>query len=256
MRLAIGGFDGMHFAHQQLLKVSDEILIIEKNSSLTPFQTRCEYTSLKCHFYQLEKIKSLTYFQFIEKIKKELNPKEIVVGYDFRFGKDRIGTPQLLSNHFQVNIIDEIKIDGIGVHSRVIREFIRNGKIEKATKFLNHLYKMKGVQVKGQGIGKKELLPTINIKPLYNYTIPKNGVYITLTNKIPSLTFIGIRSTDNQFSIETHLLDKYQKEEKRYEIEFLHFLRENFKFNSIEKLKEAIITDKEKAINFFSRRKK
>ena len=100
------------------------------------------------------------------------------------------------------------------------------------------------------------MLPTINIKPLYNYTIPKNGVYITLTNKIPSLTFIGIRSTDNQFSIETHLLDKYQKEEKRYEIEFLHFLRENFKFNSIEKLKEAIITDREKAINFFSRRKK
>ena len=43
---------------------------------------------------------------------------------------------------------------------------------------------------------------------------------------------------------------------QKQEVEFLHFLRENFKFNSIEKLKEAIITDREKAINFLSRRKK
>jgi len=250
MKLAIGGFDGVHFAHQKLLSLSDEVLIIEKNSSLTPFDTRCDYTNLRCHFYNLDNIKQLSYLEFIEKIKTEFNPKEIVVGYDFKFGKNRIGTPKHLKKHFKVSIIDEIKIDNIGVHSRIIREFIKNGDIKKANIFLNHTYKIKGQQIKGQGIGKQKLLPTINISPIYDYTIPKNGVYLTLVNKIPSLTFIGIRSTDNNFSIESHLLARFDELEN-YEIEFIGFLRENQKFNSIEELKKVIITDKQKAIKFF-----
>ena len=240
----------MHYAHQKLFDKSNKILIIEKNSTLTPYKTRCEYTSLKCHFYNLDEIKHLTYLEFIEKIKKEFNPKEIVIGYDFRFGKNRMGTPEILKHHFKVIIIDEIKIDNIGVHSRVIRKFIKDGKIKKANKFLNHNYKIKAIQITGQGIGKEKLLPTINLKPIYNYTIPKNGVYLTLLNNNPSITFIGNRSTDNNFSIETHLLDKDIKREI-YNLEFLDFLRENQKFNSLESLKKAIIIDKQKAINYF-----
>jgi len=250
MKLAIGGFDGVHFAHQKLISLSDEVLIIEKNSSLTPFKTRLDYIFKPCHFYNLDDIKHLTYLEFINKLKKELNPKEIVVGYDFRFGKDRLGSPKELKKYFKVTLIDEIKIDNIGVHSRIIRKFIQNGDILKANKFLNHTYKIKATQIKGQGIGKKELLPTINFKPIYNYTIPKNGVYLTLINKIPSITFIGIRSTDNNFSIESHLLNDFHHTEI-YEIEFIDFLRENKKFNGIEELKKAIITDKQNAIKFF-----
>jgi len=250
MKLAIGGFDGVHFAHQKLLSLSDEVLIIEKNSTLTPFSTRCEYTNKKCHFYNLDEIRHLTHLEFIHKIKKELTPKEIIIGYDFRFGKDRLGSPDELKKHFKVTIVDEIKIDNIGVHSRIIREFIQNGNIKKATNFLNHTYKIKASQIKGQGIGKEKLLATINFKPIYNYTIPKNGVYLTLINNIPSLTFIGIRSTDNNFSIESHLLHDF-KHSEIYHIEFIDFLRENKKFSNIEELKQAIITDKEKAIQFF-----
>jgi len=250
MKLAIGGFDGVHFAHQKLLSLSDEVLIIEKNSSLTPFSTRCEYTNKKCHFYNLDEIKHLTHLEFIHKIKKEFSPSTIIIGYDFRFGKNRLGGIEELKKHFNVIVINEIKIDNIGVHSRIIREFIQNGKIKKATQFLNHTYKIKASQIKGQGIGKEKLLATINFKPIYNYTIPKNGVYLTLINKIPSLTFIGIRSTDNNFSIESHLLKNFSHT-KIYDIEFIEFLRENKKFSNIEELKQAIITDKEKAIQFF-----
>jgi riboflavin kinase/FMN adenylyltransferase len=256
MRLAIGGFDGMHYAHQKLFSLSDEILVIEKNSTLTPFKTRCEYTNLPCYFYNLDKIKHLTYLEFIEKIKKEFNPSTIVVGYDFRFGKNRIGTPEILKQYFNVIVIDEVKIDNIGVHSRIIREFIKKAEIQKATKFLNHLYKIKATQIKGQGIGKKELLPTINLKQIYNYTIPKNGVYFTLLNKIPSITFIGTRSTDNNFSIETHIInEKLIINNKKIELEFLDFIRETKKFNNLNELKKAIITDKEKAIEFFKKEK-
>jgi len=58
----------------------------------------------------------------------------------------------------------------------------------------------------GQGLGSKELVPTINIQLLKSYLIPKKGVYITKTNNLPSITFIGNRSTDGKFSIETHIL--------------------------------------------------
>ena len=250
MKLAIGGFDGVHFAHQKLLEKSDKVLIIEKNSTLTPFKTKCEYTNKKCYFYNLDDIKHLTHIEFINKIKREFNPTEIIVGYDFKFGKDRIGEHKHLQKYFKLDIIDEIKLDGIGVHSRIIRKFIQNGEIIKANKFLNHTYKIKASQIQGQGIGKEKLLATINFKPIYNYTIPKNGVYLTLINNIPSITFIGIRSTDNNFAIEAHILNCFEHTEI-YNIEFLDFLRENKKFNSLEELKKAIITDKQKAINYF-----
>jgi riboflavin kinase/FMN adenylyltransferase len=252
-KIAIGGFDGVHLAHQKLISISDEVLIIEKNSSLTPYKDRCDYINKPCHFYLLDEIKNLTYLEFIYKIKKEFNPSAVVVGYDFRFGKNREGDIEKLKKFFEVIIVEEIKIENTGVHSKIIRKFIKQAQISKATKFLNHTYKIKGVQIDGQGIGKKKLLPTINLQLTNNYLIPKEGVYLTLTNKIPSITFIGIRSTDNNFAIETHLLDRFDKS-KTYEIEFIDFLRENRKFDSLDKLKKVIITDKEKAINFFRRK--
>jgi len=254
MRLAIGGFDGVHFAHQKLLQKSDEVLIIEKQSSITPFKNRCDYIDMKCHFYNLDDIKHLSYLEFISLLQKQFkNLQEIIIGYDFKFGKNRVGTPQLLNKYFKTTTIPEIKIDNIGVHSQTIREFIQNGNIKQTTLFLNHTYKIKATQISGQGIGKTKLLPTINLKPIYNYTIPKNGVYLTLLNSVPSITFIGIRSTDKQFSIETHLLDKCI-DTKIYEIEFIEFLRENQHFNSIEELKKVIISDKQKAIKYFKGR--
>jgi len=244
MTATIGGFDGMHLGHQALIKKADMIVVIEKGSNLTPGDDRCEYTTLPCKFYNLKDIKNLTPLEFI-KILKNLKISKIVVGKDFRFGKNRSGDLCLLKKHFEVESIDEVKIDGIGVHSRIIREFIKSGKIKKANKFLGHTYKIKGKQIKGQGLGGKELVPTINIIPIKNYLIPKAGVYITLTNGKPSLTFIGTRSTDNNFSIETHILSsEFQvPSSKLIQVKFLEFLRENRKFENLNDLKDQITKD-------------
>ena len=259
MKATIGGFDGMHLGHQALIKKADLIVVIEKGSNLTPGDDRCEYTTLPCKFYNLNDIKDLSPVEFIEILKK-LNISKIIVGKDFRFGKNRSGDLTLLKKHFEVESIDEVKIDGIGVHSRIIREFIKKGNIKKANKFLGHTYKIKGTQIKGQGLGSKELVPTININPVKNYLIPKPGVYITLTNKHPSLTFIGVRSTDNNFSIETHILVKEEGRRlkiegengnKIFQIEFLEFLRENRKFDNLKDLKKRIQEDIIYAENFY-----
>jgi len=252
MKTTIGGFDGMHKAHMELIKRSDNYIVIEKNSTLTPFFDRIEYSSKLLNIFQLNEIKHLKKNEFIE-ILKSLEIKEITVGYDFRFGKNRSGSIDDLKKAFKVNVINEIKINGIGVHSHLIRTLISNNEIKKANKFLGHTYKIKGIQIKGQGIGSKELLPTININLLHNYTLPK-GVFITKTNNIPSITFIGTRSTDNSFSIETHLLI-YKKFNGLIKIEFLEFLRNNKKFDDLNELKKQIIYDKKTAEEYFKKSK-
>jgi riboflavin kinase/FMN adenylyltransferase len=245
MIATIGGFDGMHLAHQELLKKADFFIIIEKGSSITPGFDRCYYTNLGCEYFLLEEIKDLSAMEFIE-ILKTMNIKKLILGNDFRFGKNRSGNIDMLKNFFDVEVIKEIKIDGIGVHSHIIRKFIKED-IKKANKFLGRNYKIKGIQIKGQGIGSKELVPTINIELFKHYVIPKPGVYITKTNSFLSLTFIGIRSTDNNFSIETHIIEKNFQTKKLIEIEFIEFLRENRKFKNINELKLQIQKDIKKA---------
>ena len=215
--ITIGGFDGVHIAHQALIKEADIVLVIEKGSSLTPGFDRLFYINKKIDFLDLNKIKNLSAMEFIEMLKK-YKIDRIIVGEDFKFGKNRSGDINTLSKYFEVEAIKEIKINNIPVHSRVIREFIKSNKIKKANSFLGKNYKIRGIKIKGQGLGKKEFVPTINIKLLKPYTLP-SGVFITLTNSMPSITFIGKRSTDNNFSIETHFL-KETKEESVIEIEF------------------------------------
>jgi riboflavin kinase/FMN adenylyltransferase len=240
----IGGFDGMHIAHQELLKRSNFFIVIEKGSSITPGFERCYYTNLGCEYLMLKNIKNLSPLEFI-KILQKMNIKKLVLGEDFRFGKDRKGDINLLKKFFEVEVIKEIKIDGIGVHSHIIRKFIKED-IKKANKFLGRNYKIKGTQIKGQGLGNKELVPTINIELFKPYIIPKEGVYITKTNNLLSLTFIGTRSTDNNFSIETHIINNGKwviDNKKLIEIEFIDFLRENRKFDNLKDLKQQIQKD-------------
>jgi riboflavin kinase/FMN adenylyltransferase len=252
MKITIGGFDGVHIAHQYLINKADKVIIIEKGSSLTPGFDRLEYIKKPFDFLKLEKIKNLTAEDFLKYLKK-LKAKEIIVGEDFRFGKDRKGDINLLKNHFNVEVIKEIKIKDIPVHAKIIRNLIRKSQIKTANKLLGHNYKIKGLQIKGQGLGNKELVPTINLEIFKPYILPQ-GVFLTLTNNSPSLTFIGKRSTDNNFSVETHLLD-FKPIKGMIIVEFLDFIRENKKFSSLQELKKQILNDidlaKEKLNSFY-----
>jgi riboflavin kinase/FMN adenylyltransferase len=164
------------------------------------------------------------------------------------FGKNRQGKPESFKEYFDVEVIEEVKLNNISVHSTIIKENIKSGYIKEATKLLNHTYKIKGSQIKGQGIGKKEFVPTINLDTK-EYLLPKEGVYKTNTNGKKSISFIGKRaSTDNNFAIETHFLEEFDESEI-YEIEFLEFVRENRKFNSFEELKKQIFIDIENVKN-------
>lgn len=258
--IAIGSFDGMHLGHKELFKrLSNRggVVIIDRgNANITPDGYRCEYIDKPCFFYDLKEIKNLDAKGFIKRLKKDFpSLKKIVVGYDFAFGKDRKYSIDDLKKYFDgdVEVVDEVQKDGISIHSRVIREFIKNGDIKKANSLLGHNYKIEGRVIKGQGLGSKKLYPTINIE-VKNFVLPKAGVYATLTdvNGIyePSITFIGKRvSTDNNFAIETYVIDRdIQCPNKRVKIIFLDRIRDNKKFSSLDDLKNQIKKDIKRAL--------
>jgi len=261
--LAIGRFDGVHLAHQKLIElIKDDggVLVIENNRAvLTPKEYKCKFIKLACFKYFLDDIKHLSGKEFINKIKNDfVNIQKIVVGYDFEFGYERSCKIAELKELFygEVIVVDEIKYNGISVHSRFIKEFLRDGKLELANRLLNRNYMIAGEVQIGQGLGQKELFPTINLS-ISDFILPKDGVYATITyvnnRAYKSVTFIGVRNTDMKFAIESHLLDikNIVIETQCIEIEFIKLIRENRKFSNLIELKEQIIDDLEKAKEIF-----
>jgi riboflavin kinase/FMN adenylyltransferase len=257
--IAIGGFDGVHIAHQKLIShLSDDgalIVIDKKSASLTPNRYRCIHVNCECIFLPFDEIKDKTAEEFITFLKSSfINLKKIVVGYDFRFGKSAHGDVDKLKKLFdeEVVIVEEVFFEDTSVHSRIIRELLKEGKLKKANTLLGRDYEIVGTVVKGQGIGREKLFATLNLK-VKDFLIPKEGVYATFT-KIddicyPSVSFIGKRlSTDGNFSIETHVLDFVLEDvDGEVSIVFIDFIRENLKFDNLEDLKREISNDLQKA---------
>jgi riboflavin kinase / FMN adenylyltransferase len=261
--IAIGGFDGMHSAHQELFKNLDEhgaILSIESGyANLTPKKFRQEYSIYPIYYYVLENIRHLEGDEFIKLIKEEFpNLKKIVVGFDFCFGKNRKYCIEKLKDLFngEVLVIDEIKINDIPVHSRIIRQYLEDGNIKMANKLLGKEYKIYGQQIKGQGLGTKSFVPTINLK-VDEFLLPQEGVYITKTildnKEYNSITFLGHRvTTDGSYAVETHILDEnITNDNYTTQIKFYEKIRNNEKFDSFESLKKQIFDDIELAKNYF-----
>ena len=250
--IAIGSFDGLHIAHKTLIDQADAIVIIERNSGyLTPGYKRSFYTDKPCFFYHFEKIKYMTPKAFVNKLEGDFpHLEKIIVGYDFAFGKEKAGNADHLDELFdgEVCIVKEVSIEGISVHSRTIKAYLREGKIGMANKLLGRHYCIDGEVVAGQGLGRKELVPTINLS-IDHYQLPLEGVYATRTKIgeewLNSVSFLGHRvTTDGTYAVETHIIDrKIGKITGKVWIEFRVFIRENCKFDGLEALKKQIEED-------------
>jgi riboflavin kinase/FMN adenylyltransferase len=254
--IAIGGFDGMHTGHQHLFSALGEkggIVVIETGyANLTPRRERERFSSYAIFYYQLEDIRHLDGKNFIKMLKSEFPKlKKIVVGYDFHFGKNRHSSHKDLQELFdgEVVVIDEVLMDNDSIHSHKIRAKLQLGDIRGANAFLGHNYTIHGDVVAGQGLGKKELVATINLH-VKDFLLPQEGVYATLTriddeeHYHPSVSFLGHRvTTDGNFAVETHILDTELTCKSRAYISFIDFIRPNKKFSSLQELKKAIDSD-------------
>ncbi len=259
--IAIGGFDGMHIGHQHLFDaLGDEgaILVIETGyANLTPGREREHFSHHPIFYYPLDSIRHLDGEGFIAKLKNEFPLlQKIVVGYDFHFGKDRKYSFNDLKTLFdgEVVVVDEVSHKNDSVHSHKIRAKLELGDVKSANEFLGHNYTIKGSVIKGQGLGAKELVPTINLH-VNNFLLPAHGVYATLTqlgdeeHYHPSVSFIGHRvTTDGSFAVETHIVGENVEAHDNASISFVKFIRENMRFDSLQSLKKAIKNDIAEAI--------
>ena len=254
--IAIGGFDGMHIGHQALFRELGEngtIVVIETGyANLTPAREREKFSNHRMVYLKLEDIRHLDGDGFIELLKMNF-PKlaKIVVGYDFHFGKDRRYSFNDLKEMFdgEVVVVKEVQYNNDTVHSHKIRAKLQIADIKGANAFLGHNYTISGKLIKGQGIGAKELVATINLQAP-DFLVPKEGVYVTLTridneeHLHPSVSFLGHRvSTDGSFAIESHILDTEVVCKEKASISFISFLRDNRKYDTLEELKKAINSD-------------
>ncbi len=238
------------------------VVIDNEDSSITPGSYRYEFIDLPIFICSFDKIKDLEGDEFILKILDEFpNLKKIVVGYDFRFGRDRLYCAEDLEHIFEgkIEIVNEVRFEGISVHSGIIKELIRYGDINKANILLGRAYSICGKTISGQGIGAKRLYATLNLD-VKDFLIPLEGVYATKTivdkNIYNSVSFVGHRvSTDRKFSVETHILEReISFIDERVSVEFYSKIRDNHRYTNLDELKRRIALDITQAKEYFSER--
>lgn len=291
--VSLGNFDGVHKGHQKLMreniKISKEknlrpsVLLFKENTKnilngereyLTSLEDKIEILKnlgIEC-FCLLEfsdKFKDLSPYEFIEEILyKKLNTKYVIVGDNYRFGKMAKGDIKTLKKYeedfaYKTKVVDFELDEGKIINSTDIRQMVREGKIEKANKDLGHPFKMQGKVIKGAQRGRLLNFPTANLKPSFKYVTAKSGVYFTRVNIdrniYYALTDIGTNPTfeNKKMKIETYIMD-FSKDiyGKNMSIEFLEYLRPDFKFNSPEELIAQMEKDKKTGRNLIEKYRK
>jgi len=286
--IALGNFDGFHKGHMQLINFSKAYakehglvsVLFSTTPSTSEFLGRPKKVILEDKKEFIEKFKLCDIFveyflddefintspiNFLLMLKNKLNVKAIIVGENYRFGKNAAGKIFDIEKFSKEN---DIYFKAVGlleeaskiVCSTSIRNFIEQGDIEKANAFLGYNFFTKGIVTPTDGRGSSIGFPTANINLKEKLIIPKFGVYITKTilvsgESLPSVTNVGMKPTFEVElpQIETHILDKninlYGEEIK---VEFHKKIRDTIKFASLEDLIKQLKLDVQTAKNFFN----
>lgn len=289
--LSVGNFDGVHRAHRHVIREIIErarpqhakavavtfephpVRILRPDSGLkliTPTAEKLhllEETGLDAVILLpfTRDLSLMTPHQFAHDIlKKKLRAREVLEGYNFRFGHKASGDVHMLSDlgremGFEVKIYPEMTLRGEPVSSSHIRKLLREGRVSRARHLLGKPFSILSTPGRGRGYGSKYTVPTINLSR-YEELVPGDGVYITRVRvggeSFDAVTNVGNRPTfgADSFAIETHLLNFHPIElnpDTEVEICFLKRLRDEIKFPSVEALKQQIAKDVNKATRYF-----
>lgn len=292
--LTIGNFDGVHKGHLVLFdKVKERAKAIGGHSVvmtfdphpikilkpgngpplITPTEQKkrlieaAHIDALLCLPFS-ERFAAITAEDFVTEILvKNIGVREIVVGYDYRFGYQQQGNMDLLKTmgttyDFKVHEIGPIQIEDLPVSSTSVRRFVQEGDLFKAKKLLGRNYQISGTVVSGKNRGGKLLgFPTANLEVL-DELIPAGGVY-AVTVFIDGRTYEGVTNIgynptfgENPLSVETHLLDfSDDLVGKEIRINFAQLLRKEKVFKNVQDLSKQISEDIKKARECFDQLK-
>ena len=192
---------------------------------------------------------------------KEIKVSTLIIGYDHQFGRNREGNFEYLKElselyEFEIKEITAQDINNINVSSTKIRKAIENGNIALANEYLGYRFPLKGTVIEGKQLGNTIGFPTANLAIEDKLKIiPKIGAYAIFAfvaeKKYQGMLNIGKNPTvDNEenIKIEVNLFDFNENiYGETIKIEFIDRLRDEFKFDSIEDLKQQLMNDKTKA---------
>lgn len=287
--LTIGTFDGVHIGHQKILKRVVHLakkqgytptvltlfphprMVLSRNDNIKLLNTIDERIKLlKDLGIEAVIVKEFTQDfanlsakDYVKKILvNELNTKQIVIGYDHHFGKNRSANIKDLKDfaktfNFEVEEISAQDIQDVTVSSTKIRNALNAGKISTANTYLGYNYFISGKVIKGKGLGRTLNFPTANIDVKEAYKlIPADGVYV-VKSKIENTIIFGMMNIGTNPTVEgkTRSIEvnffNFNKDlyDKELRIELLHWLRPEQKFENLEALKTQLNTDMNNALD-------
>ncbi|HYP52384.1 MAG TPA: bifunctional riboflavin kinase/FAD synthetase [Pyrinomonadaceae bacterium] len=198
-------------------------------------------------------------------VRERLQAKEVYLGRGFAFGHGREGNIELLRGvserlGFRADEVPEVQLRGRRVSSSRIRELLSDGRVNLARRMLGRPYGVEGRVVRGAERGRTLGFPTANLRP-ENRVVPRGGVYVTATliegRWRRSVTNVGTRPTferDAAASVETYVMDwSGDLYGDVVRVRFLHRLRDERKFSSLDELKTQIGRDARRAARYFER---
>ncbi len=281
--ITIGNFDGVHLGHQTLFaKVKDRARSVGGQSVVItfdphPIKLMCPDKHLPLLTTTAQKVKLLSALEvdviivhpfsaefgampardFVwTYLVQRLAAREVVIGHDYRFGKNREGNIAVMQAlgaefGFPVHVVDAIEIDDTVVSSTLIRNLIKDGQVLAAQKYLGRPYEVTGEVIHGHGRGARLLgFPTANISLDNGLMVPASGIYAVraeLRGKIyPGVANIGTCPTFNnqELSLEVYLLD-FDRDiyGERLAIQFIQRLRDEQRFADVPALVSQIKRD-------------
>jgi len=284
--ITIGTFDGVHLGHQQIIKqLKEEAAEINGDTVIITFHPhpRKIISGGKSNLHILttldEKIELLnnkgvnhlvvvpfnssfsnqTAEEYIENfLVKKFHPHTIIIGYDHRFGKGRLGDYHLLEDYglkynYKVKEIPEHVLNQVIISSTKVREALLSSDVDKANSLLGYPYFFEGTVIEGNKLGRTIGYPTANIQiEDEEKLVPGNGVYavevnLNETEMFKGMMNIGTRPTVNgtKRTIEVNIFnfdrDIYGQTIRVY---VKYYLRPEVKFNGLEELKQQLAQDK------------
>ena len=281
VNIGLGLFDGVHVGHRELIR---ELVSVSKSEKSIP--VLITFTSSPSEKYNsdfkylttlteretllsglgVEYLVELDFDEilmntkaenYLEKLYYFFKPKYIFTGFNHTFGKERLGTPEMLEKYqkkynYKYKIIEPVKYENSVVSSTLIKKFLETGDIENANELLCNKYSISGAVIKGNQIGQKLGYPTANIKYPENKVQIPFGVYsaevVAGGCSYKGMLNYGIKPTindnKNEPVAEVHIIgfnkDIYGEELK---ISIIKKIRDEKKFESLDELKNQIKRD-------------
>jgi riboflavin kinase/FMN adenylyltransferase len=237
----------------------DKIKLIQSQDEKLDKLTRCGVKNIVIQEFTKEFSRQPALHFIRDFLVNQLGAEKIVIGYDHRFGKNREGTLEHFQElaplyHFSVEEIPAQEIDEVNVSSTKIRNALLNGEIAMANTYLNEPFQLNGIIVSGKKIGRTIGYPTANLSVEDDCKIiPKIGIYAVRCSFEGGVHFgmmsIGYNPTVNPEIPEKPILEIhiFNFEGKLYGkkmcVEILEYIREERKFDSLDKLKNALKDD-------------